>query len=103
MDIGFDISFLDMKILAGISVLLTAWVQFTKEYFPDKIVKIWSIGSGLGIAYLSLCMVGCKFLWYHVLIYGIAAAVLGGLFYEIVKGTRVGMRSSDQMKNGGGK
>lgn len=105
---GIEISFLDMKILASIIFVLLGWIQWTKEYIPDitikdktvSLVKVWTLISAFGISYLGNVCAGIVFSWPKLILYAITASSLSALGYEILKGTRLGLRSSTELKNG---
>jgi hypothetical protein len=105
---GFNIGFLDMKFLAGITVILWAWIQWTKEYFPDltiagrsySLVKPWTFASGFLIAYLGAKCGGIICSLPHLILYAVASASLSSFGYELLKGTKLGLRSSSELKNG---
>lgn len=98
---GLSLDFLDAKMLGAITLVAAAWVQYTKEYFPSEYVKLWGIVSGVGISFLLFLSAGVPTTVVTVVTHGVVATVLGGLGYEITKGTPVGLRSTKELKPNG--
>jgi hypothetical protein len=98
LDIEKILSFMNMQMLAAIALVLTAWVQFTKVYFPEKFVKLWTLASGIGLSYLIFCCAGIKGNAIAIILHGIVATVLSSLGYELLKGTKLGLRGTDELK-----
>lgn len=104
---GFEITFLDMKILGGIVFILMGWLQWSKEHIPDIVikgknisVKIWTLISAFTISYLGNISDKVVCPWTKLVLYTIAAISLSTFGYEILKGTKLGLRSSTELKNG---
>ena len=99
LEIDKILSFMNMQMLAAIALILSAWVQFTKVYFPEKWVKLWTLVSGVFISFLTFCCAGAKGSYLVVIFHGIVATVLSSFGYELLKGTKLGLRSTDDLKN----
>lgn len=81
-------TFLDPKVLAQLIALLLIWVQFIKEYIPDKWIKLFSMGSALVFIFLvDSCTGGpCSAVipsWIaQPILYAVVSASAAGLGYK---------------------
>ena len=85
MNNAMDFTFLDMKLLSQLSVLLVLWMQFIKEYIPKPWRKAMTIVSGISLYWL---ITNIDNVYAQVLLYGITAAAGGGLGYKVLQSGR---------------
>ncbi len=113
-DLGNTFKFLNWDMIVAITLATIAWTQFWKKYFPSIIIKgkelpiteVFTILSGILIAHLffdeALKMNPKAYVhtFRTVVLHGSFGALLSTLGFEILKGTRLGLRSSTELKNG---
>jgi hypothetical protein len=106
-DIQKALDFMNWKMLVAIALITMAWVQYWKEYLPDvyccgkvkiPILKIFILLSGMAVAHFIFGIAGVKSLESVILFHGVIGALFGALGYELVKGTKVALRSSSELK-----
>lgn len=111
MEDGIDkiLTFIDTGMLAAISLILIGWTQYLKEYVPNSlcykefkipVLKIFILLSGIGISEITFRVAGFAHGFLISVYYGVVATVLGSLGYEFIKGTKLGLRSMTELKNG---
>lgn len=104
-DIEKILSFMDWKMITAIGLLVMAWTQFWKEYIPDTykkipVIKLFTLLSGMVIAYFIFDIAGVKHTEMVALFHGLVGSLFAALGYDILKGTKLGLRSSTDLKNG---
>lgn len=97
------LDFLNWKMLVAIGIITMATVQFLKEYIPDvwrkiPVLKLFTLGVGLASAHFIFDIAGVKHTEMVALFHGFVGALLASLGYELLKGTKLGLRSSDEVK-----
>jgi hypothetical protein len=97
------LKFLNWEMLGAIGLITMATVQFLKGYIPDikagiPILKIFTLVVGLIIAHFCFDIAGVKHTETVALFHGFVGALFASLGYEILKGTKAGLRSSDEIK-----
>ena len=101
------LDFMNWKMLMAVGVIVLAWVQFWKEYIPEvccigkikvPLVKIFTILSGIGASHFIFDLAGVQHTETVALFHGVIGALFSALTYEVIKGTRVGLRSAAEMK-----
>lgn len=95
--------FLNWEMIGAISLFTMATIQFFKEAIPDKygnipILKISTLVAGMIWAHLLFDISGVKHTESIALVHGAAGPLIASLGYEVLKGTKLGLRSSDEIK-----
>ncbi len=113
-DLGNTFKFLNWDMIVAITLATLAWTQFWKKFFPSIIIKgrelpiteVFTILSGILIAHLffdEAFRINAN-TYVHtgrtVILHGAFGALLSTLGFEILKGTKLGLRSSTDLKNG---
>lgn len=80
-DLGFDFSFLDMKMFGQLIVCLLLWVQWTKDIIPEKIVKPWALAWSFFFA-IVVDFASKGNVWSKIALYGFLVASAAGLGYK---------------------
>src|SRR4030042_410307 len=106
-DIEKLLDFMNWKMLTAIGLIVMAWVQFWKEYLPEvykkiPVIKLFTLFSGLFIAHFTFDIAEAKHTETVALFHGLVGSLFAALGYDILKGTKLGLRSSGQLKNGNG-
>ncbi len=102
------LAFLNWQMVVAVAVMVTGWVQLCKPYLGDPVVKgvkipvtvLFLFGSALAIAHFTFDVAGIKHEEVVALYHGFASALLSSLGYELLKGTKFGLRSGTDLKNG---
>ena len=94
---------MNWEMLAAIGLITMATIQFFKEYIPDSyrkipVLKMVTLVIGLFISYFCFDMAGAKHTETVALFHGFVGALFAALGYEMLKGTRLGLRSSSDLK-----
>ncbi len=103
-DIKRVLAFLNWEMLAAVGLITMATVQFLKEYLPDvykgvPVLKLFTLAVGLVISHFCFDIAGVKGHTETVaLFHGFVGAIFAALGYEILKGTKLALRSSDEVK-----
>jgi hypothetical protein len=105
------LKFLNWEMLGAIGLIVMAWTQFWKEFIPDvlccggkniPVLKIFILASGAAWAYFIFDVAGVKHTETVAILHGIIGAMFSALGYEILKGTSLGLRSTDDMNRSPG-
>ena len=111
-DIKNVLKFLNWEMLAATGLITMAAVQFFKEYIPEccvwknvkiPVLKIFTLVVGLFVAHFCFDLSNAKHTETVALFHGFVGALFAALGYELLKGTKLGLRSSEEVKNGGAK
>src|SRR5512135_2635423 len=100
-DIQKALSFLNWQMVVACSVLLMGWVQICKAYIGDPMVGavkipltlLFNLASALVLSYFIFDVSGVKHTTTIAIFHGFASFILSSLGYEILKGTKLGLRS----------
>jgi xanthine/uracil permease len=97
------LDFLNWKMLVGIGIITMATVQFLKEYIPDvwrkiPVLKLFTLAVGILVAHFIFDIALVKHTETVALFHGFVGALLAALGYELLKGTKLGLRSSSEAK-----
>lgn len=107
-DLKKILQFMSWEMLAATGVITMATVQFMKEYIPDcctiktfkiPVLKLFTLAVGLFVGHFCFDLAGIKHTETVALFHGFVGAVFASLGYEMLKGTRLGLRSSTEMKD----
>ena len=102
------LAFLNWQMVIAGAVLLTGWVQICKSYLGDITVKgfkipvtlLFSLVSALVLSHFVFDVSGVSHTETIALFHGFASFVISSLGYELLKGTKLGLRSGTELKNG---
>ena len=102
------LAFLNWEMVIGCGVLLLGWVQICKKYLVDPkvgsfqipITLLFNLASAMVLAHFIFDVAGIKHTETIALFHGFASFVVSSLGYELLKGTKFGLRSGDEIKNG---
>lgn len=102
-DIKKVLAFLNWEMLAAVGLITMATVQFLKEYIPDvckgvPVLKLFTLAVGLFISHFCFDIAGVSHTETVALFHGFVGAIFAALGYEILKGTKLALRSSDEVK-----
>jgi xanthine/uracil permease len=94
------LDFLNWKMLVAIGVITMATVQFVKEYIPDvwrkiPVLKLFTLAMGVVIAHFVFNIADVKHTETVALFHGFVGALLASLGYELLKGTKLGLRPKE--------
>ena len=101
------LAFMSWELLSAVGLITMATVQFFKEYVPDccevkgfkfPVLKLFTLAVGLLVSHFCFDLAGVKHTESVALFHGFVGAVFAALGYEMIKGTRIGLRSTDQLK-----
>lgn len=97
------LSFMSWEMLAATGLITMATVQFLKEYIPDvwhkvPTLKLFTLAVGLFVAHFCFDLAGVKHTETVALFHGFVGALLAALGYEVLKGTKMSLRSSGEVK-----
>jgi hypothetical protein len=92
------LDFMNWQMLIAIGLITMATVQFLKEYIPDvwhkiPLVKLFTLAVGLAVAHFCFDIACVKHTESVALFHGFVGAVFAALGYEVLKGTKLGLRS----------
>lgn len=113
MDLPFDdiqkvLYFLNWQMLAAVGLITMAWIQLAKKYIPDvccvgkftiPVTVLFTLVSGMILAHFIFDIAGVKHNETIALFHGFVGALFSTLGYELLKGTKFGLRSSTDMKD----
>lgn len=108
-DLKAVLKFMSWEMLAAVGLITMATVQFFKEYIPEccvvktfkiPVLKLFTLAVGLLVAHFCFDISGVKHTETIALFHGFVGALFAALGYEVFKGTKVGLRSSSELKNG---
>jgi hypothetical protein len=97
------LDFMNWKMLVAVGLITMATVQFLKEYIPDvwkhiPILKLFTLLVGLFVAHFCFDLADIKHTESIALFHGFVGALFAALGYELLKGTKAGLRSSSELK-----
>lgn len=114
-DLGNTFKFLNWDMVIAVTLATVAWSQFWKKYLPHLIIKdreipiteIFVLLSGILIAHLFFDEAArvSPATYIHtgrtVILHGAFGALLSMLGFEVLKGTKLGLRTADELKGNG--
>ena len=98
--------FLNWEMIGAIAFMVTAFVQLLKQYIPAEviigkvkipIIPIIAFASGLVFAHIIFDISGVKHTEEVALFHGFTGTLFSLLGYELLKGTKLGLRSADEV------
>lgn len=98
-------AWLDAPKIAGLSVLQMGFVQYFKEYIPEKWIKLFAIGMGIVLSIAMEIYIGSAFTghtdWIKAIVNGMVAVVIGHLGYSFLstKPTSFSLPSKTQVES----
>jgi xanthine/uracil permease len=97
------LDFLNWQMLVAVGIITMATVQFLKEYLPDvwrkiPVLKLFTLAVGIVVAHFIFDIANVKHTETVALFHGFVGSLLASLGYELLKGTKLGLRSSDEVK-----
>ena len=99
--------FFNWEMITAIGILVMAWTQLLKQYLPVEwvvgkaripIIVIVAFISGGVFAHIIFDVSGVNHTETIALFHGFAGTMFSLLGYELLKGTKLGLRSADDMK-----
>ncbi len=105
-DIKNALKFLNWEMLGAIALITMAWVQYWKEYLPEvyccgkvkiPVLKLFILASGMVASHFIFGIAGVKGNESVILFHGVIGGLFGALGYELVKGTKVALRSKTEL------
>lgn len=102
------LDFLNWQMVVANAILLMGWVQICKPYIADPTIKgvkmpvtiLFSLVSSMALSHFVFDVAGVKHTETIALFHGFSSFVISSLGYEILKGTKLGLRSGTEIKNG---
>jgi hypothetical protein len=107
-DLQNAMKFFNWEMITAIGILVTAFTQLLKQYVPAEItagkakiplLPILAFASGLVFAHIIFDIAGVNHTEEIALFHGFAGTLFALLGYELLKGTKLGLRSADEMKS----
>ena len=104
--------FFNWEMISAIAIMTAAWVQLLKRYLPEEyvvgkakipVIILVAFASGFIFAHIIFDISGVKHNETIALFHGFAGTLFSLLGYELLQGTKFGLRSSTTIKNGGTK
>lgn len=97
------LDFLNWKMLVAVGIITMATVQFLKEYIADvwhhiPVLKLFVLAVGLFVSHFIFDIAGVKHTESVALFHGFVGAVFAALGFDILKGTKLGLKSSSEMR-----
>jgi xanthine/uracil permease len=97
------LDFMNWRMLVAVGVIVMATVQFLKEYIPDvwrriPVLKLFTLFVGLFVAHFCFDIAQVKHTETVALFHGFVGALFAALGYDLLKGTKLGLKSSSEVK-----
>jgi len=74
-------TWLDVPKIAGLTVLVLAFVQYFKTSIPEKYIRYFAIVVGIILGILCELYIGAKVIWVKAILNGAIAAILADTTY----------------------
>lgn len=94
-------SWLDAPKIAGLTVLVLAFVQYLKVYIPEKYIKLFAIGIGIVLSILCELYIGAVMNWVKAVVNGAVASIVADLGYSFLSktGAKFALPSKTELTN----
>ena len=112
-DIQNAMKFLNWEMVVAIMILTMGWTQMLKKWLPAEwaigkakvpIIELVGLASSMVLAHFIFDISGTTHTETVAIFHGFSGWLFATLGYEVIKGTKFGLRSSDEIKppTGGG-